>query len=208
MSKPVVIGITGGSGSGKTTISRELYENFGGKNITKIEMDSYYKDQSHLELEERVKTNYDHPDAFDTELLVEHVKDLMGYKAIEKPIYDFTAHTRKKETERIEPTDIIIVEGILTLQSEELIKLMDIKIFVDTDADVRFIRRLIRDMNERGRSMESVVNQYLDVVRPMHMQFTEPSKRNADLIIPEGGFNKVAIDILTSKVSMILADKE
>ena len=207
MKKPIVIGITGGTGSGKSTIAREIYESFNEKNITMIEQDSYYKDQSNLEPEERVKTNYDHPKAFDNDLLIEHIKSLVAGETIEKPIYDFSIHNRVKETITVEPNQIIIVEGILIFENERLRDLMDIKIFVDTDADVRIVRRIVRDINERGRTLESVINQYLTMVRPMHLQFTEPSKRYADLIIPEGGGNKVAIDLLVAKIKEIINSK-
>ena len=207
MKKPIVIGITGGTGSGKSTIAREIYESFNEKNITMIEQDSYYKDQSNLEPEERVKTNYDHPKAFDNDLLIEHIKALVAGETIEKPIYDFSIHNRVKETITVEPNQIIIVEGILIFENEKLRDLMDIKIFVDTDADVRIVRRIVRDINERGRTLERVINQYLTMVRPMHLQFTEPSKRYADLIIPEGGGNKVAIDLLVAKIKEIINSK-
>jgi uridine kinase len=204
MNSPILIGITGGTGSGKSTIANEIYSNFDGTCIAMIEQDSYYKDQSQLSFEDRVKTNYDHPDAFDTELLVEHLKMLLEGKTIEKPSYDFEVHNRKKETVKVEPREIIIVEGILILQDKELRDLLDIKIYVDTDADVRIIRRIQRDINERGRSLDSVINQYINVVRPMHMQFIEPTKRHADIIIPEGGQNRVAIEILVSNIKQIL----
>lgn len=204
MNRPVLIGITGGTGSGKSTIAKEIYKSFGEDCIAMIEQDSYYKDQSHLTLEERVKTNYDHPDAFDTKLLVEQLNKLINGEAVEKPIYDFEIHNRVKETVRIEPRDIIILEGILVLQEEILHDMLDIKIYVDTDADVRFIRRMVRDVKERGRTIDSVITQYLTVVKPMHEQFTENTKRYADIIIPEGGENKVAIDIITANIKQIL----
>lgn len=204
MKKPILIGITGGTGSGKSTVAKEIYSKFGQDCIAMIEQDSYYKDQSHLSFEERVKTNYDHPDAFDNNLLVAHLEKLINGEAIDKPIYDFAVHTRKKESIRVEPKEIIIVEGILVLEDIKLRELLDIKIYVDTDADVRIIRRLVRDINERGRTVDSVINQYLNVVRPMHLQFTEPTKRYADIIIPEGGHNKVAIDLLAANIKQIL----
>lgn len=204
MKKPILIGITGGTGSGKSTVAKEIYNKFSEDCIAMIEQDSYYKDQSHLSLEDRIKTNYDHPDAFDNELLVKHLEGLLNGEIIEKPIYDFSIHNRKKETIKVQPKEIIIVEGILVLEDPDLRNILDIKIYVDTDADVRIIRRLVRDINERGRTVDSVINQYLSVVRPMHMQFTEPTKRYADIIIPEGGHNKVAIDILVANIKQIL----
>ncbi|GAB6169968.1 uridine kinase [Clostridium carnis] len=204
MNKPILIGITGGTGSGKSTIADEIYSSFSDECIAMIQQDMYYKDQSHLTMEERIKTNYDHPRAFDNDLLIEHLKSLIDGKGIKKPIYDFSIHNRAEETVRIEPRDIIIVEGILVLEDERMRDLLDIKVYVDTDADIRILRRLVRDINERGRTVESVIDQYLGVVRPMHMQFTEPTKRYADIIVPEGGQNKVAIDILVSKIKDIL----
>jgi len=207
MHRPISIGITGGTGSGKSTIAREIYKQFD-DNIAMLEQDSYYKDQSDLSYEERIKTNYDHPDAFDTALLVQHLNHLLEGHAIEKPIYNFEIHNRMPETVSVLPREIIIVEGILVLSEKILRDMLDIKIYVDTDADVRFIRRLVRDINERGRTTDSVINQYLNVVKPMHEQFTEPTKRHADIIIPEGGHNKVAIDILTSNIRQILQKEE
>lgn len=200
MRKPILIAITGGTGSGKSTVAKAIYSNFKKESISIIMQDSYYKDQSELTFEERTKTNYDHPNAIDTDLLIEHLKQLIAGHAIEMPIYDFTIHNRKEETIREEPKDIIIVEGILVLEDQRLRDLFDIKIYVDTDADLRILRRLTRDIRERGRTMESVIDQYLKVVRPMHLQFIEPTKRYADLIIPEGGKNRVAIDILAATI--------
>lgn len=204
MKKPILIGITGGTGSGKTTVAEAIHSAFEGNSITMIMQDSYYKDQSHITFEERLKTNYDHPHSIDMDHLIRDLKSLMSGKSIDMPVYDFAEHTRKSETIRIVPTDIIIVEGILVLDDKNLRDLLDIKIYVDTDADIRILRRMQRDINERGRSMESVINQYLNVVRPMHEQFTEPTKRYADIIIPEGGRNKVAIDVIIRSIKEYL----
>jgi uridine kinase len=207
MKNPVLIGVAGGSGSGKSTVAGELFRQFQYDSVAMIEQDSYYKDQSHLSAEDRAKTNYDHPLAFDNDLLLFHLQELLQGKAIDKPIYDFKAHNRKQEVLRVEPKDVIILEGMLILEDERIRDLMDIKVFVDTDADVRIVRRIVRDIEERGRSLDSVVNQYLSVVRPMHLQFIEPTKRYADVIIPEGGYNRVALDLLSTKISNILLDK-
>ena len=204
MKRPLLIGITGGTGSGKSTVSNEILKGIHEKNIAIIEQDSYYKDQSDLSFEERVKTNYDHPFAFDNKLLIKHLKDLLKNKTIEKPIYDFERHNRKKETITVESRDIIILEGLLILFEKEIRELLDIKIFVDTDSDVRVIRRIQRDIEDRGRTLNSVISQYMNTVRPAHLQFIEPSKRYADIIIPEGGYNKVAIDIIVTKINSTL----
>lgn len=204
LSKPIVIGITGGSGSGKTSVSRAIFNHFSGRSILMLEQDFYYKDQSHLTMEERLKTNYDHPFAFDTDLLIEHVKDLIEFKSIEKPVYDYTEHTRTEETIHQEPREVIILEGILILDDPRLRELMDIKVYVDTADDIRLIRRIKRDIEERGRSLDSVIHQYLNVVKVMHDQFVEPTKRYADLVIPEGGQNQVAIDLMTTKIHSII----
>ncbi|MFB3160636.1 uridine kinase [Neobacillus sp. 179-J 1A1 HS] len=207
MRKPVVIGVTGGSGSGKTSVTKAIYESFKGHSITMIQQDFYYKDQSDLPFEERLKTNYDHPLAFDNDLLIKHIEKLLRYEPIEKPVYDYSIHTRSKEVIAVEPKDVIILEGILVLEDERLRKLMDIKLYVDTDADIRIIRRLSRDIKERGRTLDSVIEQYTNVVRPMHNQFIEPTKRYADVIIPEGGQNHVAIDLMVTKIQTILEQK-
>lgn len=204
MNRPILIGITGGTGSGKSTVSRQILKRNGEENVVIIEQDSYYKDQSHLTFDERVKRNYDHPLAFDNQLLLKHLKTLLNNKPIEKPIYDFEQHTRKNETVTVYPRRIIILEGILILYDEEIRNLCDIKIFVDTDSDVRVIRRIKRDIKERGRSLDSVIEQYMNTVRPAHLQFVEPTKKYADIIIPEGGYNEVAIDIIAAKINSIL----
>ena len=201
---PLIIGITGGSGSGKTSVTNAISEVFKNHSVVVIQQDYYYKDQSHLKFEERLNTNYDHPLAFDNDLLLEHIHNLLDNKAIEKPVYDYAKHTRSSETIKIEPKDVIILEGILVLEDERLRNMMNIKLFVDTDADLRIIRRILRDINERGRTVDSVVDQYLNVVRPMHNQFIEPTKRYADVIIPEGGQNEVAIDLMVTKIKTIL----
>ncbi|CAG9608002.1 uridine kinase [Pseudoneobacillus rhizosphaerae] len=205
--KPVVIGVAGGSGSGKTSVTKSIYDSFKGHSILMLEQDFYYKDQSHLPFEERLKTNYDHPLAFDNDLLIEHINKLLNHEAIEKPVYDYAVHTRSDQVIYVEPQDVIILEGILVLEDERLRDLMDIKLFVDTDADLRIIRRMLRDIKERGRSIDSVIDQYIGVVRPMHNQFIEPTKRYADVIIPEGGHNHVAIDLMVTKIQTILEQK-
>lgn len=205
MTKPLIIGIAGGSASGKTSISRHIKETFADvTSVLIIRQDDYYKDQSDMPMEERVKTNYDHPDAFDNDLLVKQIHELMDGKTIQKPTYDFVHHTRSDITETCYPCDVLILEGLFVLQDEKIRNLLDIKVYVETAADIRFIRRLLRDVKERGRTMESVVSQYTNTVRPMHESFIEPSKRYADIIIPEGGSNEVAIDLLNTKISSII----
>lgn len=205
MSKPIIIGIAGGTASGKTSISSHIKDEFANeKSVLIIRQDDYYKDQSDKPMEERVKTNYDHPFAFDNDLLVQHIHDLIDGKEISKPTYDFVNHNRSDVTETCYPCDVLILEGLFVLESKDIRDLLDIKVFVDTPADIRFIRRLVRDVSERGRSMESVVNQYVNTVRVMHESFIEPSKAFADIIIPEGGSNTVAVDLLTTKISSII----
>lgn len=203
--KPIIIGIAGGSCSGKTTIARCIEEQFDDeRSVLIIRMDDYYKNQSHLPMSERIKTNYDHPFAFETDLLVQQIHELCDGKTVEKPRYDFVNHTRAEETDLVHPADVIIIEGLFVIEEEKIRDLLDIKIFVDTPADVRFIRRLTRDVNERGRTIDSIVNQYMGTVRTMHESFIEPSKRYADVIVPEGGSNTVAIDLITTKISSII----
>ena len=197
---PVVIGVAGGSGSGKTTVVRRIVESLGPDRVNILEHDRYYRDRNDLRLEERAALNYDHPDSLETDLLVEHVRLLKAGHAVQVPLYDFTRYARRPETETVVPRKAIIVEGILIYTDRALRDLMDVKVFVDADADTRFIRRLQRDIAERGRSVDSVVDQYLGTVKPMHFDFVEPTKRYADLIIPVGGHNTVAIDMMLSLV--------
>ena len=203
----LVIGIAGGTGSGKSTLTKQLVNHFGDQ-ITVLKHDDYYKAHDEMTYEERTHLNYDHPNAFDTDLMLQHLRQLKKGEPINCPIYDYTVHNRSRNFQVIYPTNVIIVEGILIFENKELCKEMDIKIFVDTDADIRFIRRLKRDIEERGRSIDSVCNQYLETVRPMHEQFVEPSKKYAHIIIPEGGNNTVAIDLLITKISSVIDAKE
>jgi uridine kinase len=198
--KPITIGVAGGTGSGKTTVALKILERVGFDRVAYVPHDAYYRDASHLPPAERAQLNFDHPDALDNDLLIAHLKRLQALQVVEIPVYDFKTHSRMAETRRIDPQPVILVEGILIFADKRLRELMDVKIFVDADADLRFIRRLQRDMNERGRSTESVINQYLRTVRPMHLEFVEPSKRYADVIIPEGGFNEVAIEMVAARL--------
>jgi len=199
MSDIMVIGIAGGTGSGKTTFTKRLIQRFGTE-VSIVHHDNYYKAHHDMPYEQRAKLNYDHPNAFDTELLVEHLKRLRRGESIQCPVYDYSIHDRTDKTITIKPTRVIVVEGILIFASRELCQLMDVKIFVETDADVRILRRIVRDVRDRGRSLESVIDQYLSTVKPMHEQFVEPSKRNADVIIPQGGHNQVALDMVVERV--------
>lgn len=201
---PVVVGVAGGTGSGKTTVAREILRRAGTNQISLIQHDAYYKDLSDLPPAQRAMQNFDHPDALDNGLLSAHLKELKAERAVEIPVYDFTTHTRTAETVRVKPHRVILVEGILLFADEALRQLMDVKIYVDTDSDIRFIRRLQRDIAERGRTMESVIRQYLATVRPMHQEFVEPSKRYADVIIPEGGFNEVATEMIAARIRALL----
>ena len=196
----LVIGLAGGSGSGKTTVVRRIVESLGGAHVTVLDHDRYYRDHPELRLEERAALNYDHPDSLETGLMVEHVRALKSGRGVDAPAYDFTRHARSDATERFEPRTALIVEGILVFADKRLRELMDIKIFVDADDDIRFIRRLARDTSERGRTMQSVVDQYLGTVKPMHLEFVEPTKRYADVIIPQGGHNDVAIDMVLTLI--------
>lgn len=204
----ILIGIAGGTGSGKTTLADKLVDSFGKDEVSILRHDNYYKKHDEMCYEERSKLNYDHPDAFDTELLCEHLKLLKEDKAIEMPVYDYSIHNRSDETILVEPAPVIVLEGILIFAESCLSDLMDIKVFVDTDADVRILRRIVRDVKERGRSLDSVIHQYLTTVKPMHEQFVEPSKRRADIIIPEGGENVVALEMLIQRVRKHLAEKQ
>lgn len=203
MKNTIVIGIAGGTGSGKTTLINRIKKEFN-NDITILSHDFYYKENSHLPFEEREKLNYDHPNSFETPLMVEHIKQLKKGMSIERPVYDFVIHNRRSETETVEPAKVIIVEGILIFENKELLDLFDIKVFIDTDADVRIIRRILRDVRERGRSLDSVINQYLTTVKLMHEEFVEPSKKNADIIIPEGGYNIVALQMLSDRIKALL----
>jgi len=200
----IVIGVAGGTGSGKTTVAQESVKRVGPDRLTYIQHDSYYRDWGDLPRAERDRVNFDHPDSLETELLIEHLRQLRQGRAIDLPVYDFRTHSRTPDTRSIAPKPVILLEGILLFADKALRDLIDVKIFVDTDPDIRFIRRLRRDIAERGRTMESVVEQYLATVRPMHLEFVEPSKRYADLIIPEGGFNIVALDVVVARVEAML----
>ena len=201
---PLIIGIAGGTGSGKTTVARAILDRVGADHIAAFPHDAYYKDLTALAPALRAQINFDHPDSLETSLLIEHLQQLRDGHSIELPVYDFKTHTRTQQTIRIDPKPVVMVEGILIFMEPDLRELLDIKIYVDTDADIRFIRRLERDIAERGRTSESVIRQYLETVRPMHLEFVEPSKRYADIIIPEGGLNTVAMDIMVARIQALL----
>ena len=203
MEKVIVIGIAGGTGSGKSTMIVKIKEQFHDE-ITILSHDFYYKRHDDISFEDRKLLNYDHPNSFDTDLMIDHIRRLKNWEAIERPVYDFTIHNRIDETVRVSPSKVIIVEGILIFENKELLDLFDIKVFIDTDADVRIIRRILRDVRERGRTLESVINQYLTTVKLMHEQFVDPSKKYADIIIPEGGFNVVALEMLNERINALL----
>lgn len=202
--RPIIIGVTGGTGSGKTTVSNAIYSQLAGESIMILQQDTYYNDQADMSMDDRKAVNYDHPLAFDNDRMISDLEQLLNNEAIDMPVYDYTKFTRSSETIKTEPQDVIIVEGILILGDERLRDLMDIKVFVDTDDDLRIIRRITRDMKERDRSLQSIINQYVKTVKPMYNQFIEPTKRYADIIVPEGGANTVAIDLLSTKVRDIL----
>jgi len=202
--RPVIIGIAGGTGSGKTTAALKIKSHFPEERVEIIHHDNYYKDLAHLPLEERARINYDHPDAFETTLLLAHLESLRHGDLVDSPVYDYELHRRQRRTQRLGPADIVLLEGILVLENEPLRRQMDIRIFIDEDADERFMRRLMRDVRDRQRSVESVVEQYRNTVKPMFQQFVEPSKRYADLIIPHGGHNDVAVDLLVVKIREVL----
>jgi uridine kinase len=208
MPKRILIGIAGGSGSGKTLVARTIVRDLGSSRVAIVDQDSYYRDLDDIPMADRDLRNFDHPDAFDNELLKRHIKDLLEGKPVEQPIYDYVRHARLKETQTIGDHLVIVLEGILIFGDEELRDLMDIKLFIDADADVRLVRRIERDVHERGRSIETILRQYQATVRPMHLQFVEPSKRYADLIVPEGGHNRVAIDLMKVKIKDLLREKD
>jgi len=206
---PLVIGIAGGSGSGKTTLAQAILEHIGREKIAFLPHDAYYYNQDHMPFEERIKVNYDHPDSLETDLLIAHIKALKSGKSVQMPVYDFTIHSRIPDTRLVEPRSIILVEGILIFYEKELRKYFDVKLFMDADPDIRFIRRLTRDISERGRTVDSVTQQYLSTVRPMYLEFVESSKRYADIIIPEGGMNTVALDMVIARLANLLgAERE
>ena len=208
MSKNIIIGIAGGTGSGKTTLAERIIEELSEPNVLIIKQDAYYKSHKELSFDERKNINFDHPDAFDTQLLMKQLSNLKNDVPVEMPQYDFATHLRMKQTIPVSPHKVIMLEGILVFENKELRNLLDIKIFVDTDADVRILRRIKRDIKDRGRTFESVYNQYMKTVRPMHLEFVEPSKKYADVIVPEGGMNIIAIDMIVSKIKQILQESE
>ena len=203
---PIIIGVAGGTGSGKTTVANTILDRVGRCRIAHIQHDSYYRDLSQLPPDERARINFDHPDSLETDLLIQHLEELRAWRPVEAPVYDFTTHSRTSRTVRVEPRRVILVDGILIFVEKALREMFNIKIFVDTDADLRFIRRLERDITERGRTTRSVIDQYLSTVRPMHLEFVEPSKRYADVIIPEGGFNTVALDMVVARIEATLPE--
>lgn len=205
MSKPLIIGIAGGSGSGKSTVARKVASALSSLSVAFIDMDAYYRNFTSLSLDERRRLNWDHPDAFDFDLLIEHLQDLSARRTIDKPVYDFVSHLRSARSVRVTPSDVIVIDGILLFVDPRVRELCDVKVFVDADADVRLIRRLRRDMRKRGRPLDEILDQYLHTVQPMHLQFVEPSKRYADIIVPRGGHNSIAIEMIVAKITQRLA---
>jgi uridine kinase len=205
--RPLVIGIAGGSGSGKSTVARKVAESLRTQSVAFLDMDAYYRNFAHLPMEERRRINWDHPEAFDVDLLVAQLGSLVAGEAILKPVYDFVHHVRSARTERVEPADVVVVDGILLFVDERVRALCDVKVFVDADADERLIRRIRRDMKHRGRALDEILEQYLSTVQPMHLQFVEPSKRYADIIIPRGGHNTVGTEMIVAKIQRRLADR-
>jgi uridine kinase len=206
--KPLIVGIAGGTGSGKSTVARKVAESLAGASAAFLDMDAYYRNFGHLPMEERRRVNWDHPAAFDTELLASHLERLVAGESVDKPVYDFVSHTRSPRTERIAPGDVVVIDGILLFVDERVRELCDVKVFVDTDADVRLIRRIRRDMAKRGRPLDEILEQYLSTVQPMHLQFVEPSKRYADVIVPRGGHNAVAIEMIVAKIQRRLSAQQ
>ncbi len=202
--KPLIIGIAGGSGSGKSTVARNVAESLGNRSVAFLDMDAYYRNFTEITLEERRRVNWDHPEAFDYDLLTTHLEQLTARQSISKPVYDFVTHLRSGETVTIEPADVIVIDGILLFVDERVRELCDVKVFVDADADVRLIRRIRRDMESRGRPLDEIIEQYLSTVQPMHLQFVEPSKRYADVIVPRGGHNAIAIEMIVAKIQQRL----
>ncbi len=200
MSRPLIIGIAGGSGSGKSTVARNVADNLGSLSVAFIDMDAYYRNFTQLPIEERRHLNWDHPDAFDFDLLTSHLELLENRQSVEKPVYDFVSHLRSGNTVTVHPSDVIVIDGILLFVDERVRKLCDVKVFVDADPDIRLIRRIQRDLNTRGRPLDEIIDQYLSTVQPMHLQFVEPSKRYADIIVPRGGHNSVAIEMIVAKI--------
>jgi uridine kinase len=204
MSKPLIIGIAGGSGSGKSTVARNVAENLGELSVAFIDMDAYYRNFTELSLDERRRLNWDHPDAFDYDLLTDHLERLASRESVDKPVYDFVTHLRSNESANVDPSDVIVIDGILLFVDERVRGLCDVKVFVDADADIRLIRRIQRDLTTRGRPLGEIIDQYLSTVQPMHLQFVEPSKRYADIIVPRGGHNSVAIEMIVAKIKQRL----
>ena len=205
--KPLVIGIAGGSGSGKSTVARKVAEALSRSSVAFLDMDAYYRNLAHLPMEERKRVNWDHPESFDIELFASHVRELCAGRSVDKPVYDFVTHTRSNRTERVDPTDVLLLDGILLFADEQMRALCDVKVFVDAEADIRLIRRLKRDVHKRGRTLEEVIAQYLETVQPMHLQFVEPSKRYADVIVPRGGHNTIAIEMIVAKIQQRLGGR-